>query len=124
CAVTVWLLEQAAVAGHTALDLPVLAEALGRRGVGDAEAAVQAAVAEGDALVLQDPLEEAPGTTPAADAPRDGTGAGGEADGDAGDGAGTEEEPERPVRILVGLERYAMAEESLADGLARLVNAA
>ena len=28
-------------------------------------------------------------------------------------------EAERPVRVLVGLERYALAEESLADGLAR-----
>lgn len=26
------------------------------------------------------------------------------------------------MRVLVGLERYALAEESLADGLARLVN--
>ncbi|EST39752.1 hypothetical protein N566_00445, partial [Streptomycetaceae bacterium MP113-05] len=30
-------------------------------------------------------------------------------------------EPDRPVRLLVGLERHALAEESLADALARLV---
>ncbi|MGP3771179.1 helix-hairpin-helix domain-containing protein [Streptomyces sp. SDT5-1] len=107
-AVTVWLLEQAADAGHTALDLPVLAEALGKRGVPDPEEAVQSAVAEGDALIFHDPLEDAPAPTPAA----------AEEDGEE------EEEAERPVRVLVGLERYALAEESLADGLARLINAA
>ncbi|MGW2346283.1 helix-hairpin-helix domain-containing protein [Streptomyces sp. NPDC001661] len=106
-AVTVWLLEQAADAGHTALDLPVLAEALGKRGVPDPEEAVQSAVAEGDALIFHDPLEDAPAPAPAA----------AEEDGE-------EEEAERPVRVLVGLERYALAEESLADGLARLLNAA
>ncbi|WP_425841890.1 helix-hairpin-helix domain-containing protein [Streptomyces fractus] len=105
-AVTVWLLEQAADAGHTALDLPVLAEALGKRGVPDPEEAVQSAVAEGDALIFHDPLEDAPAPAPTA-----------EEEDDA-------EEVERPVRVLVGLERYALAEESLADGLARLVNAA
>ncbi|MER5443044.1 helix-hairpin-helix domain-containing protein [Streptomyces sp. NPDC002790] len=105
-AVTVWLLEQAADAGHTALDLPVLADALGKRGVPDPEEAVQSAVAEGDALIFHDPLEDAPAPAPAAQ----------EEDCE-------EEEPERPVRVLVGLERYALAEESLADGLARLLNA-
>ncbi|GAA2222809.1 helix-hairpin-helix domain-containing protein [Streptomyces nogalater] len=102
-AVTVWLLEQAAVAGHTALELPTLTAALGRQGVPDPDAAVQDTLAEGEALVFQDALEE-----PGAPAPRD-TGE-------------EEEEQERPVRVLVGLERYALAEESLADGLARLVN--
>ncbi|MFE2096773.1 helix-hairpin-helix domain-containing protein [Streptomyces sp. NPDC059468] len=100
-ALTVWLLEQAALAGHTALELPALTAALARRGVPDADAAVQDTIAEGEALVFQDALEE-----PGAPAPQ-------EADG---------EEEERPVRVLVGLERYALAEESLADGLARLVN--
>ncbi|MFG3012709.1 helix-hairpin-helix domain-containing protein [Streptomyces cinerochromogenes] len=100
-AMTVWLLEQAAVAGHTALDLPTLTAALGRQAVPDPDAAVQGALAEGEALVFQDALEE-PGTPAVQD-----TG---------------EEEQERPVRVLVGLERYALAEESLADGLARLVN--
>ncbi|WP_129309995.1 helix-hairpin-helix domain-containing protein [Streptomyces sp. L2] len=100
-ALTVWLLEQAAVAGHTALDLPALTTALDRQGVPDADAAVQNALAEGEALAFQDALEE-----PGAPAPRE-------------EG---EEEAERPVRVLVGLERYALAEESLADGLARLVN--
>jgi hypothetical protein len=103
-AVTVWLLEQAALAGHTALEMPALLAALAQRGVPDPDSAVQDAIAEGDALVFQDALEE----TGAAPAP-------------AGE-EGTEEDEERPVRVLVGLERYALAEESLADGLARLVN--
>ncbi|MFE2537934.1 helix-hairpin-helix domain-containing protein, partial [Streptomyces sp. NPDC059371] len=102
-ALTAWLLEQAAVAGHTALDAPALTAALSQRSVPDPDAAVQSALAEGEALVFQDALDTAP---PAAAAPDD----------DA------EEEQERPVRILIGLERYALAEESLADGLARLMN--
>ncbi len=101
-AVTVWLLEQAALAGHTALEAPALAAALAQRGVPDPEEAVQSTLAEGEALVFEDALEEpgAPAAQPADD----------------------EEEAERPVRVLIALERYAMAEESLADGLARLVN--
>ncbi|MFB7333261.1 helix-hairpin-helix domain-containing protein [Streptomyces adustus] len=104
-AVVGWLLEQAAVAGHTALELPALTAALAQRGVPDGEAAVQSALAEGEALVFQDALEE-----PAA----------GRRDDAAQDG---EEAQPRPVRVLVGLERYALAEESLADGLARVINA-
>ncbi|MFI8242025.1 helix-hairpin-helix domain-containing protein [Streptomyces sp. NPDC085866] len=100
-AVTVWLLEQAALAGHTTLELPALTAALAQRGVPDADAAVQDTIAEGEALVFQDALEE-----PGAPAPQE----------------EDDEEEERPVRVLVGLERYALAEESLADGLARLVN--
>ncbi|MFF5859296.1 helix-hairpin-helix domain-containing protein [Streptomyces sp. NPDC012751] len=103
-AVTVWLLEQAAVAGHTALELPTLTTALDRQGVPDPDTAVQGTLAEGEALVFQDALEE-----PGAPAAR-----GSDDEADA--------EEERPVRVLVGLERYALAEESLADGLARLVN--
>ncbi|WP_333760722.1 ATP-dependent RecD-like DNA helicase [Streptomyces sp. IBSBF 2390] len=103
-ALTVWLLEQAATAGHTALDLSTLITALGRQGVPGPDEAVQEALAEGEALMFQDPLDE-----PGAPAVRE-------------EDAEEEEEAERPVRALVALERYAMAEESLADGLARLVN--
>ncbi|MEU6357638.1 ATP-dependent RecD-like DNA helicase [Streptomyces sp. NPDC047072] len=63
----------------------------------DADTAVQNTLAEGEALVFEDLLD------PTAPEPED-------------------DEEERPVRILVGLERYALAEESLADGLARLIN--
>ncbi|MDL5200590.1 helix-hairpin-helix domain-containing protein [Streptomyces sp. ALI-76-A] len=98
-AVTVWLLEQAALAGHTALEMPALTAALAQRGVPDPDAAVQDALAEGEALAFQDVLDP---TAPEPEEPQ----------GDE----------ERPVRVLVGLERYALAEESLADGLARQVN--
>lgn len=103
-AVTVWLLEQAALAGHTALEMPTLTAALAQRGVPDGDTAVQHTLAEGEALAFQDALDE-----PGAPARRD-------------DEEGEDEE--RPVRVLVGLERYALAEESLADGLARLINSA
>ncbi|MGI5424751.1 helix-hairpin-helix domain-containing protein [Streptomyces sp. CA-179760] len=108
-AVTVWLLEQAALAGHTALEMPVLLAALAQRGVPEPDSAVQDAIAEGDALVFQDALEEtgAPARAKQEDSEDD-----------------SEEDEERPVRVLIGLERYALAEESLADGLARLVNSA
>ncbi|MBZ3902606.1 helix-hairpin-helix domain-containing protein [Streptomyces griseiscabiei] len=109
-AVTVWLLEQAAVAGHTALEAPALVAALARRSVPDPDEAVQSTVAEGEALVFQDALDDTPHTTRSAPV-------------DAGpDAGGDETEEERPVRVLIGLERYALAEESLADGLARVVN--
>ncbi|MDX3454919.1 helix-hairpin-helix domain-containing protein [Streptomyces sp. ME02-8801-2C] len=108
-AVTVWLLEQAALAGHTVLDAAALTAALTQRGVPDPDTAVQSTVAEGEALEFQDAIEEAAGQ-PAPDSENS----------EAEEG---EEVEERPVRVLIGLERYALAEESLADGLARIVNA-
>ncbi|MFJ6570475.1 helix-hairpin-helix domain-containing protein [Streptomyces sp. NPDC091292] len=125
-ALTVWLLEQAALTGHTALEAPALASALTRRSVPDPEAAVQSAVAEGEVLVFQDALDTEPGAPAATSgSAAAAVAAAAETDGadDAGGAEGTDEaEPERPVRVLVGLERYALAEESLADGLARVVN--
>lgn len=121
-AVTVWLLEQAAVAGHTALDAPLLAQALGKRAVPDPDEAVQSVIAEGDALVFQDALEEPPGGPARAPESAQETAAQDGSDDGSDDGSQDGDEAERPVRVLVGLERYALAEESLADGLARLVN--
>ncbi|MEU5809860.1 helix-hairpin-helix domain-containing protein [Streptomyces sp. NPDC047718] len=92
-----WLLEQAAVKGHTALDAPTLESALAQYGVPQPAEALEQAVAEGLVLVFHEPLG----------APV--------ADGEEG-----EEGEEQPVRVLMGLEAYALAEESLADGLARL----
>ncbi|MFF2995500.1 helix-hairpin-helix domain-containing protein [Streptomyces sp. NPDC057950] len=111
-ALTVWLLEQAALAGHTALDAPALTAALSQRAVPDPDEAVQSTLAEGEALVFQDALET---TAPVAAPARD------DAEESAEEG---EEGEERPVRVLVSLERYALAEESLADGLARVMNSA
>ncbi|GHJ38716.1 helix-hairpin-helix domain-containing protein [Streptomyces sp. TS71-3] len=122
-ALTVWLLDQAALAGHTVLEAPALSGALGRYSVPDPDEAVQSAVAEGDVLVFQDALDTPaghPGSVPAQGGPG-GPGAPRAADGapEAEDGADA-----APVRVLIGLERYALAEESLADGLARLVTSA
>ncbi|MCX5128857.1 helix-hairpin-helix domain-containing protein [Streptomyces sp. NBC_00347] len=91
-----WLLAQAAAKGHTVLEAPTLESALAQYGVPDPAQALEAAVGEGAALAFEEPVgppvEES-------------------ADGE-----------EQPVRILVGLEGSAMAEESLAEGLARLAN--
>ncbi|MFD8548643.1 helix-hairpin-helix domain-containing protein, partial [Streptomyces sp. NPDC059649] len=95
-----WLLEQAAVAGHSALEASALRGALGQRQVPDPDEALQTAIADGAVLVFQDAIEEPGRTRPATD----------------------EDEEEQPVRILLGLDRWAMAEESVADGLARLLN--
>ncbi|ANZ19641.1 ATP-dependent exoDNAse (exonuclease V), alpha subunit/helicase superfamily I member [Streptomyces noursei ATCC 11455] len=94
-----WLLEQAAVAGHSALEASALRAALAQRAVPEPDEALQSAIADGAVLVFQDALET-PGR------PR----------------AATDDDEEQPVRVLLGLDRLAMAEESVADGLARLLN--
>ncbi|MEU2455227.1 ATP-dependent RecD-like DNA helicase [Streptomyces sp. NPDC012765] len=93
-AVVGWLLARAGLKGHTALEAPVLEKALAQYGVPDPAEALEQAVAEGSVLVFHEPLG------PPVD-----------------EGS---EDAEQPVRVLVGLEGAAMAEESLADGLARL----
>lgn len=94
-ALVLWLLERAALQGHTALDAAAVRAALGERSVPDPVEAVRRAVADGSVLVFQDGLE--------------------------GSGEGEGQENEQAARVLLGLDRYAMAEESLAEGLARLV---
>ncbi|MGW5397189.1 helix-hairpin-helix domain-containing protein [Streptomyces sp. NPDC003952] len=91
-----WLLAQAAVKGHTVLEAPTLESALAQYGVPDPAEALEAAVAEGTALAFEEPVGPPVGASA--------------------------EDEEQPVRILVGLEGSAMAEESLAEGLARLAN--
>ncbi|WP_330238146.1 helix-hairpin-helix domain-containing protein [Streptomyces sp. NBC_00525] len=108
-ALTGWLLERAALRGHTAQDADQVRDALGARGVSDPAEAVRHAVAEGVVLVFQDGQEDEP-----ADATEDGREDGG-AEEPAEEAAGS-------VQVLLGLDRYALAEESLADGLARLAN--
>ncbi|MFJ6757839.1 ATP-binding domain-containing protein [Streptomyces sp. NPDC091273] len=90
-----WLLAQAGLKGHTALEAPVLEKALAQYGVPDPAGALEQAIADGSVLVFHEPL-----------------------------GPPVEEGEEQPVRLLVGLEGAAMAEESLADGLARLASGA
>ncbi|MFE6688777.1 helix-hairpin-helix domain-containing protein [Streptomyces sp. NPDC057743] len=96
-----WLLEQAALAGHSALEASALRAALAQRAVPDPDEALQSAIADGAVLVFQDALET-PGRPRSA--------------------ADEDDEEQRPVRVLLGLDRLAMAEESVADGLARLLN--
>ncbi|OEJ96931.1 helix-hairpin-helix domain-containing protein [Streptomyces thermolilacinus] len=100
-ALVVWLLERAALQGHTALDAAAVRAALAERSVPDPDEAVRHAVAEGAVLVFHDEDED--------EGPE-------ETDGEAeAVGADDGKSP-----VLLGLDRYAMAEESLADGLARL----
>nr|WP_234434343.1 helix-hairpin-helix domain-containing protein [Streptomyces sp. NRRL F-5126] len=108
-ALVAWLLERAAVKGHTALEAGAVRTALAEQGVPDPDEAVRHAVAEGAVLVFHD--EE-----PEEDEEQDP-----EQQEDEGSGGG----PERAaVPVLLGLDRFALAEESLADGLARLVKTA
>ncbi|MEU2157876.1 ATP-dependent RecD-like DNA helicase [Streptomyces sp. NPDC019396] len=108
-----WLLEQAARQGHTALEASALHEALGARSMPDPREALEQVIAEGAVLVFQDGLEEDGYEDEGAQEGADGSGEA-EHGGDTG-----KDRPEVPV--LVGLDRYALAEESLADGMARLV---
>ncbi|MFI9025021.1 helix-hairpin-helix domain-containing protein [Streptomyces sp. NPDC053560] len=96
-----WLLEQAALAGHSALEASALRSALAARSVPDPDEAMQTAIAEGEVLVFQDALDDPSAPPRPADA---------------------EDDEEQPVRLLFGLDRFAMAEESVADGLSRLLN--
>ncbi|MFJ8131727.1 helix-hairpin-helix domain-containing protein [Streptomyces hydrogenans] len=106
-ALTVWLLDRAALQGHTALTLDEVAAGLARHEVPDPEKAVETAVSEGAVLVFQ---EEEPEEAEPEDAE----------EGEPSEAAvASDEGPVEPP--LLGLDRYALAEESLADGLARLV---
>ncbi|WP_107421075.1 helix-hairpin-helix domain-containing protein [Streptomyces sp. CB03234] len=89
-----WLLQRAALQGHTALDAAAVRAALAERSVPEPDEAVQHAIAEGAVLVFHD--------------------------GPAGDGEADQADDAEPVPVLLGLDRYALAEESLADTLARL----
>ncbi|MFI5619959.1 helix-hairpin-helix domain-containing protein [Streptomyces sp. NPDC051567] len=106
-----WLLDRAADAGHTALEAPVLRSALARYAVPDPAGALDRAVAEGTVLVFHEPLD--PSAAPAAPIAEHSEHAEHAEDG---------EPDEVPVRVLIGLEGPAMAEESLAEGLARLAD--
>ncbi|MDV5144563.1 helix-hairpin-helix domain-containing protein [Streptomyces sp. SBC-4] len=108
-ALTVWLLEQAALQGHTALELQAVCAGLARHSVPDPDKAVEVAVSEGAVLVFQEETTEEHSTDE-------------DEDDEAAEAAEVADEPATPV--LLGLDRYALAEESLADGLSRLVRTA
>ncbi|MEU1284681.1 helix-hairpin-helix domain-containing protein [Kitasatospora sp. NPDC005856] len=93
-----WLLEQAALRGHSALELAEVAAGLDRLRMPEPAAAIQAAVEDGRVLSFQEEL-----TGPEAHA------------------AGGDEEDEAPTRTLLGLAGLAMAEDSLAEKLLQLM---
>ncbi|SCK53937.1 helix-hairpin-helix domain-containing protein [Streptomyces sp. WMMB 322] len=106
-ALVLWLLERAALAGHTALEPAALAKGLSGYAVPEPDEAVRSAVDAGAVLVFEDALDTMPqGALPAA----------GQDEQEAGEA--------RPVRILLGLDHCALAEESLADGLGRVISTA
>ncbi|MFF2524284.1 helix-hairpin-helix domain-containing protein [Streptomyces liangshanensis] len=108
-----WLLERGALQGHTALEASAVRTALAGHGVPDPDEAVRHAVAEGAVLVFQEGPDEDENENDYDENEEEDAGGGARGDSAADDAA------ERPV--LLGLDRYALAEESLADGLARLV---
>ncbi|MGW2304036.1 helix-hairpin-helix domain-containing protein [Streptomyces sp. NPDC001809] len=109
-ALTVWLLERAALQGHTALEIDTVRAGLAGHAVPDPGSAVEEAVSAGAVLVFQEEeTAEEPSEEDAEDAEDD-------------EAPAADEGPASPV--LLGLDRYALAEESLADGLARLVRTA
>jgi len=116
-AIVAYLLTRAARDGHTAVPADVIMRAAGRFRIDDPAAAVAAAVEHGTVLPFEE--DDFPGDdADAGDAPADGDGesqaarqpdgAAAEADA-AGGGAG-----------LLALARYALAEDAIAEGLARL----
>ncbi|MFD3487146.1 helix-hairpin-helix domain-containing protein [Streptomyces sp. NPDC058665] len=106
-----WLLARAALQGHTALAFPAVRAALAERSVPDPDGALRHAIAEGAVLVFQDGAEDIDEDTQ-----------------EAAEEKAAEEKAEEDIAeaapVLLGLDRYALAEESLADGLARLVKTA
>ncbi|MGW4897849.1 ATP-binding domain-containing protein [Kitasatospora sp. NPDC004240] len=92
-----WLLEQAALRGHSAVEIGEVAAGLDRLRLPDSAAALQAVVVDGRVMPFQEEL-----TGPEAH--------------------GSDEDEEAPTRTLLALERLALAEESLADGLVRLMS--
>ncbi|WP_411293072.1 helix-hairpin-helix domain-containing protein [Streptomyces sp. CBMA123] len=96
-ALVVWLLEQAALRGHSAQELTEVADGLERLRMPEPAAAIQHAVADGRVLPFQEELS------------------GPEAQTTGGD------EDEAPTRTLLALEGLAMAEDSLAEKLLQLM---
>ncbi|MEU9997392.1 helix-hairpin-helix domain-containing protein [Streptomyces sp. NPDC050848] len=110
-ALVTWLLERAALKGHTALEDTVVRAGLAKLSVPDPDEAVREAAAEGAVLLFQEEEEHAPEETEEEDDEP--------SDAEAPEVPEAAEAPDVPA--LLGLDRYALAEESLADGLARLV---
>ncbi|MFJ1792468.1 helix-hairpin-helix domain-containing protein [Kitasatospora griseola] len=95
-ALVAWLLEQAALRGHSAQELGEVSEALRAQHVPDPAGALQAVLEDGRVMPFQEELPMPPGSH--------------------------DEDEEPPVRTLLALERLALAEESLGEGLVRLLS--
>ncbi|WP_428832340.1 ATP-binding domain-containing protein, partial [Kitasatospora cinereorecta] len=91
-----WLLEQAALRGHSAQEIGEVATGLERLGLPDPATALQAVVTDGRVMAFQEELPGRPGAN--------------------------DEDEEPPTRTVLALERLALAEESLADGLVRVLS--
>ncbi|MEY9854431.1 hypothetical protein ABH935_000028 [Catenulispora sp. GAS73] len=99
-AVLAWLLDRAALDGHTAQPADVLCSALSTLGFGDPAGALQAALEEGDMLAFSNAVEE---------------------EDEEGDGAGPAEEPGGASGLMISRERYAFAEEGVGEAVQRLL---
>ena len=107
-AVLGWLLDRAALDGHTAQPADVLCSALGTLGFGDPAGALHAALEEGDMLAFSNAVEEED---------EDGSGeGGGGGGGGGGDDAGT-----GAADLMIIRERYAFAEEGVGEAVQRLL---
>ena len=95
-AVLGWLLDRAALDGHTAQPADVLCSALGTLGFSDPAAALQAALEEGDVLAFSNAVEEP-------------------------DEEAAEEAAPSAAGLMISRERYAFAEEGVGEAVQRLL---
>jgi hypothetical protein len=100
-AVIVWQLQRSAQDGHTAVDASTVLSVLSHFGVGDPDAALGLAVSEGRVMAFTEGDEE-------------------EEFFEEESEEEVPEEPAEPPRVLIALDRYALAEESLAEAVVRL----
>ncbi len=107
-ALTAWLLDRAARAGHTAVTATEVERGLAGHAVPAPDEAMRDAVESGAVLAFHDPD---PDLDPDAALASD----------DLSESAAEDASEAGPRRALLGLDRYALAEESLADGLTRLL---
>jgi hypothetical protein len=99
-AVLGWLLDRAALDGHTAQPADVLCSALGSLGFGDPAGALQAALEEGDMLAFSNASEE---------------------EDEEGTGSANAEESSGASGLMISRERYAFAEEGVGEAVQRLL---
>jgi exodeoxyribonuclease V alpha subunit len=115
------VVTQAARDGHTAVPARAVMTSLRRLRIEDPAAAIAAAVDEGIVLPLDDPGFADGGPRTGGSAEASSGAADSSAEGSSG-GDGAQGGPgEDPGGLLLGLPRYAMAEDAVAEGLQRLL---